>query len=383
MSDNFSTNKISFEGERKTAAIIDLNAIRKNILGIKNRVGENVLICPAVKANAYGHGAVEISKMFEKEKLANYLGVATVEEGIELRNAGIKLPILLFGVTFKDQLNLSIKNDLTLAVVNMQTLMETVEIAKKLNKRATIHLKVDTGMGRIGCKPSEALNIVKNACNYKDFVYLEGVFTHFPKSDEKDKTFSYRQIEIFKSLKEEIENENIHIPIYHMANSGAILDLKESYFNMVRPGVMTYGYYPSDETTESIKLYPSMQVRTEIAFIKKVERGTPISYGGIYVAQTDRYIASLPIGYADGINRLLSNKHNVLINGKQYKIAGRICMDQIMVDLYDDFYDVGTQVIIFGYDTITASDVAREVGTIPYEVTCWISKRVKRYFINN
>ncbi|HPB48527.1 MAG TPA: alanine racemase, partial [Exilispira sp.] len=350
---------------------------------IKNKVGENVLICPAVKANAYGHGAVEISKMFEREKLANYLGVATVEEGVELRNAGIKLPILLFGVTFKDQLNLSIKNDLTLAVVNMQTLMETVEIAKKMNKRATIHLKVDTGMGRIGCKPSEALNIVKNAYNYKDFVYLEGLFTHFPKSDEKDKTFSYKQIEIFKSLKQQIEKENIHIPIYHMANSGAILDLKESYFDMVRPGVMAYGYYPSDETTESIKLYPSMQVRTEIAFIKKVESGTPISYGGIYVAQTDRYIASLPIGYADGINRLLSNKHNVLINGKQYKIAGRICMDQIMVDLCDDFYDVGTQVIIFGYDTITASDVAREVGTIPYEVTCWISKRVKRYYINN
>ncbi|HNV43505.1 MAG TPA: alanine racemase [Exilispira sp.] len=383
MSDNFSKNKISFEGERKTAAIIDLNAIRKNITGIKNKVGENVLICPAVKANAYGHGAVEISKMFEKEKLANYLGVATVEEGVELRNAGIKLPILLFGVTFKDQLNLSIKNDLTLAVVNMQTLMETVEIAKKMNKRATIHLKVDTGMGRIGCKPSEALNIVKNAYNYKDFVYLEGLFTHFPKSDEKDKTFSYKQIEIFKSLKQQIEKENIHIPIYHMANSGAILDLKESYFDMVRPGVMAYGYYPSDETTESIKLYPSMQVRTEIAFIKKVESGTSISYGGIYVAQTDRYIASLPIGYADGINRLLSNKHNVLINGKQYKIAGRICMDQIMVDLCDDFYDVGTQVIIFGYDTITASDVAREVETIPYEVTCWISKRVKRYYINN
>ncbi len=373
---------VSFEGERKTAAIINLNSIRKNILGIKQKIGRNIKICPAVKADGYGHGAVVISKMFESEGLADYLGVATVEEGIELRDNGIKLPILLFGVTFKDQLYKAIKNNLTLTIVSVKTLEQTIECCRKYNFNAKIHIKVDTGMGRIGTNLEEALEIVKIAYN-SDYIDLEGVYTHFPKSDEKDKTFSINQISKFKKLKKEIEESDIHISIYHMANSGAILDLPDSYFNMVRPGVMTYGYYPSNETSESIKLYPSMKLRSEIAFIKRIKKGTPISYGGTFVAPYDCYIATVPIGYADGLNRLLSNKHKVIINGKLYQIAGRICMDQTMIDLKDDFYDIGTEVTFFGFDTITASDVALELSTIPYEVTCWISKRVKRYYIDS
>jgi len=375
-------NKISFENERKTAAIINLNNIRKNLKGIRQKVGDKVKICPAVKADAYGHGAVAISKMIENEKLAEYLGVATVEEGIELRENGINLPILLFGVTFKDQLQKAIENNLTLTIVSLKTLEDTINISQKLNKKAKIHIKVDTGMGRIGATASESIEIIKNAYKSENII-LEGVFTHFPKSDEKDKSFSLNQIEIFKKLKKDVENLNINIPLFHMANSGAILDLPSSYFDMVRPGVMTYGYYPSKETSESIKIYPSMKLRTEIAFIKKVKKGTPISYGGTFIAPKDCYIATVPIGYADGLNRQLSNRHDVIIDNKTYKIAGRVCMDQTMIYLEDDFYDIGTEVVFFDFDKITVSTVAEELSTIPYEVTCWISKRVKRYYIDN
>ena len=373
--------KLNFEGERKTAAIINLNNIRKNLIGIKNKVGPNVKICPAVKADAYGHGAVKISKMLEEEKLADYLGVATIEEGLELRENNIKLPILLFGVTFVDQILKAIENNLTLTVVSLKSLEDVIAICQKNNKKAKIHVKVDTGMGRIGSNETETLEIIKKA-NISSNIILEGVFTHFPKSDEKDKAFSLNQIEKFKELKNKVEELNIHIPLYHMANSGAILDLPSSYFNMVRPGVMLYGYYPSNETTESIKIYPSMMLRTEIAFIKRVKKGTPISYGGTFIADKDCYIATVPIGYADGLNRKLSNNHEVIINDKKYKIAGRVCMDQTMINLEDDFYDIGTEVIFFGFDKITASTVAQELSTIPYEVTCWISKRVKRYYID-
>ena len=375
-------NKISFENERKSAAIINLNNIRKNLKGIREKVGDKVKICPAVKADAYGHGAVAISKMIENEKLAEYLGVATVEEGIELRENGINLPILLFGVTFKDQLQKAIENNLTLTIVSLKTLEDTINISQKLNKKAKIHIKVDTGMGRIGATASESIEIIKNAYKSENII-LEGVFTHFPKSDEKDKSFSLNQIEIFKKLKKDVENLNINIPLFHMANSGAILDLPSSYFDMVRPGVMTYGYYPSKETSESIKIYPSMKLRTEIAFIKKVKKGTPISYGGTFIAPKDCYIATVPIGYADGLNRQLSNRHDVIIDNKTYKIAGRVCMDQTMIYLEDDFYDIGTEVVFFDFDKITVSTVAEELSTIPYEVTCWISKRVKRYYIDN
>ncbi|MEJ5274245.1 MAG: alanine racemase, partial [Spirochaetota bacterium] len=295
---------------------------------------------------------------------------------------GINLPILLFGVTFKDQLQKAIENNLTLTIVSLKTLEDTINISQKLNKKAKIHIKVDTGMGRIGATASESIEIIKNAYKSENII-LEGVFTHFPKSDEKDKSFSLNQIEIFKKLKKDVENLNINIPLFHMANSGAILDLPSSYFDMVRPGVMTYGYYPSKETSESIKIYPSMKLRTEIAFIKKVKKGTPISYGGIFIAPKDCYIATVPIGYADGLNRQLSNRHDVIIDNKTYKIAGRVCMDQTMIYLEDDFYDIGTEVVFFDFDKITISTVAEELSTIPYEVTCWISKRVKRYYIDN
>jgi len=374
-------NLVSFESERKTAAIINLNSIRRNLIGIRKKIGKKVKICPAVKADGYGHGAIVISKMIEKESLADYLGVATVEEGIELRENGIKLPILLFGVTFKDQILKAIKNNLTLTIVSLQTLHEAIEICQKYNINSKIHIKVDTGMGRIGAFPDEVIEIAKKAVS-SDYITLEGVFTHFPKSDEKDKSFSKMQIDTFSKIKKIIENEGIMIPLYHMANSGAILDLPESYFDMVRPGVMMYGYYPSNETSESIEIFPSMKLRTEIAFIKRVKKGTPISYGGTFIATEDCYVATAPIGYADGLNRQLSNKHNVIINSKIYRIAGRICMDQTMINLENDFYDVGTEVVFFDFDKITATTVANELSTIPYEVTCWISKRVKRYYID-
>jgi|YNPMSStandDraft_2_1061718.scaffolds.fasta_scaffold00885_3 alanine racemase len=372
---------IDLRGFRRTHALIDLNAIKENIIGIKNKVG-NRMICPAVKADGYGHGSVAIARMLENENLVHYFGVATVNEGIELRENGIKMPILLLGLIMPDEVLDALKYDLTITIAYKSLIQNILNACYILNKKCKIHIKVDTGMGRIGCKPEEVIEIAKEVLKYKDYLYLEGLFTHFPESDSKIKDFSYHQIKIFNEIINELKTNNITIPIKHMANSGAILDLPESYFDMVRPGIMTYGYYPSDETSESIKIKPSMSLKSQIIFIKRVKKNTPISYGRTYYTKKDSYIATIPAGYADGINRLLSNNHNVLINGKFYPIAGRICMDQFCVDLGDDFYDIGTDVFVFDNRNFTASDLARKLKTIPYEITCWISKRVKRYYIN-
>ncbi|MCX8059342.1 MAG: alanine racemase [Spirochaetes bacterium] len=374
----FGNNSLS--GFRRTHALIDLNAIKHNIIGIKEKVG-NRMICPAVKADGYGHGAVEISRFLERENLADYFGVATVLEGIELRDAGIKKPILLLGLIMPDEVYDAVKYNLTITVAYKQKLEEILHACHILKKKAKIHIKVDTGMGRIGCKPEEVLEIASTIKNYPDLLILEGLFTHFPESDSKNKEFSYYQIKLFNEIIENLKKNNIEIPIKHMANSGAILDLPESYFDMVRPGVMTYGYYPSDETTESIKIKPSMSLKSQIIFIKRVKKGTTISYGRTYTVSKDSFIATVPAGYADGINRLLSNNHSVIINEKKYPIAGRVCMDQFCVDLGDDFYGIGTDVFIFDTKHFTASDMARKLKTIPYEVTCWVSKRVKRYYL--
>jgi alanine racemase len=371
---------IQLKGKRRTAALVDLGAIKQNILGIKAKVGGSIKICPVVKADAYGHGAVAVSKRIQEEKLADYLGISTVEEGRKLRRAGIRLPLLLLGLIMPDEAKQAAEHSLTITVCEKNLIDAASQAARDLNKKLKVQIKIDTGMGRIGCQPEETLDLATYVRSKKN-LKLEGIFSHFPVSDIKDKTFSLHQIETFKKVSLELEKNGFHYLLKHLANSAAILNLPQSYFDMVRPGIMIYGHYPSDEICESIKIRPAMTLRSEIIFIKRVKKGTSLSYGRTYTTAKDSYIATVPAGYADGMNRLLSNNHEVIICGRLYPLVGRVTMDQILVDLGDDFHPVGTEVIIFGQEIVTASDVARTLNTIPYEVICAVSKMVKRYYI--
>lgn len=236
-------------------------------------------------------------------------------------------------------------------------------------------------MGRIGCMPNEALEIGKRI-SVLPGVILEGIFTHCPVPDDPESEFTRNQINIFKSLIIEFEKNKLDVKYRHMANSAAILNYKESMFNMVRPGIMAYGYRPSRNCNSSVKLIPSMTFKSCIVFIKRVKKDTPLSYGLTYKTGSDTNIATIPAGYGDGYSRFLSNKACVIISGKMYWVAGRVCMDQILVDLGNDEYPVGTEVVLFGKDKVTAETIAELIGTIPYEVTCGISKRVQKVYIS-
>ena len=368
---------MAFKGKRKTAAIVNLKNIENNLKHIKKTIGEKK-ICAIVKADAYGHGAVVVSEYLLKSGMVDYFGVATVEDGLELRNAGIKTPILLLGVTFSDQFELSIKNDLTVTVSSAEDIINLNKAAGSLNKKGLFHLITDTGMGRIGVKPEDYQKAVL-AVLKSDKLIFEGIFSHF--SDSSNTKYSEMQIEKFKTAVDYFERVSEKKLLKHMANSGAILNLPESYFDMVRPGIILYGYKPYDNYKKSGFFSPGMTFRTEISFVKYVKKGTVISYGADTLTEEDCYIATIPVGYADGISRSLSGKMKLKINNKFYNQIGKITMDQIMINLGDDSYKPGTEVIIFDTDSYTADDYADLMHTIPYEVTCNVSKRVVRYYI--
>ena len=368
---------MTFNGKRKTAAIINLRNIENNLKQIKQAAGEKK-ICAIVKADAYGHGAVIVSEHLLKSGLVDYFGVATVEEGIELRTAGIKTPILFLGVTFSDQFELSIKHDLTITVSSTDDIIKLNKLAEALKKQAKFHLITDTGMGRIGVKPEDFQSVTKAVFN-SEMLIFEGLFSHF--SDSSNKAYSELQTEKFKTAADYFEKELGKKLLKHMANSGAILNMPDSHFDMVRPGIILYGYKPYDNYINAEFFKPAMTFRTEISFIKEVKKGTVISYGANTVTDEDCCIATIPVGYADGISRSLSGKMKVRINNKSYKQIGKITMDQIMINLEQDFYEQGTEVIIFDDETYTADDFADLAETIPYEITCNVSKRVERYYI--
>ena len=366
---------------KKTHIEIDLNAIKQNILAIKERVDQKKILL-AVKADGYGHGAVKVSRMVEENKLCDTLGVSSPQEGIELREAGIKLPILILGLILPDRdvINTILNYDLEQTVADLRLSREISLAAKERKKKAVLHLKIDTGMGRIGCPPGEAIEIGK-AIYELDNVQLKGIFSHFPVSDDPDSDFTRKQIEKYKSIITEFERIGINIPLKHMANSAGILNYKESIFNMVRPGLIAYGYRPSKNCDSNIKLIPSMSLKSYIIFFKRVKKDAALSYGLTYKTGSDTNIATIPVGYGDGYSRFLSNKGKVIINNKLYPVAGRVCMDQILIDLGNDVYPLGEEVILFGNNIITAENIAELIGTIPYEVTCAISKRVQRVYL--
>ncbi|MCR4439812.1 MAG: alanine racemase [bacterium] len=363
---------------RPTCAVIDLGAIAYNLGQIRAKVAP-ARIMAVVKANAYGHGALEVATTALASG-ASYLGVALVEEGMELRAGGVKAPILVFGGTVPEQAPLFVENDLTATVYTLQAAEALAGVARRLGKTATVHVKIDTGMGRVGVAWDEALSFLR-WLTAQPGLRVEGVYTHLATSDEKDKAFAELQLARFRQVVDGVEAMGLRL-IKHAANSGAILDMPESYFDMVRPGVMMYGYYPSPHTSQSVPLRPAMTFKTRVLLVKKVARGTSISYGRQFIAPRPTTIATLPVGYADGYNRLLSNRGEVLIRGRRYPVVGRVCMDQIMVDLGPES-DVqpGEEVVLFGRqgdEEVSVYWICEKLGTIPYEVTCWVSARVPR-----
>lgn len=366
---------------RPTHAEVDLSDIQYNVKQIAKRVGPNVRILGVMKANAYGHGLVPVTKAV-LEAGASYIGVAIADEGMELRGH-TQVPILVFSPPFEDSLETYVRFDLDATITSVETAHALNEVARSAGKKARVQIKIDTGMGRIGFMPEVALDAIRAVANL-DSIRIVGVYSHFATSDESNKEFSKRQLGMFRDLVSSIKELGLDDVIFHIANSGAVLDIPDSYFDMVRPGIMTYGYYPSLETSESVDIRPALSLKSSIALIKNVKAGTSISYGRKYFTSKDSRIAVVPIGYGDGFTRLLTGKGFVLIRGKRYPIAGTITMDHVMVDLGSD-YEVqqGDEVVLLGKDgsdSITAWELASKLGTIPYEILCMLNNRVPRIY---
>ncbi len=368
---------------RSTRAIIHTENFRHNIRLVRERIGSRRLICAAVKADAYGHGSVEMSRIAIEEGV-NFLAVATVGEGVKLRENGILHPVLLLTLTHPDEFEIIIKNDIQPLVADAGYVRSLSEEAVSQGKTVAVHLHVDTGMGRIGCPPGEASRLAEFISDLKG-TELAGVSTHFACADSADRSFTESQLKRFKEAIEKIRETGIDPGIVHASNSAGILEYPESWMDMVRPGIMLYGYYPGNETDRSLPLKPVMELKTKIVFIKDVPGGRSLSYGATYTTKESTRVATIPVGYGDGYNRLLSSKGPVVIRGRKYTISGRVCMDQCMIDLGADsnacLYD---DVILFGPGgppSPSAEDIAELTGTIPYEITCSISGRVPRVYI--
>lgn len=365
---------------RPTFAEIDLSAIAFNLRGVRKKVGSGTKIMAVVKANAYGHGIELIAPFVESSGLADHFGVAFPEEGITLRNAGIKKPIHVFTVPFAHQAGWFTEYALEPTVSSATEIAFLERSAVKARKTLSIHLKIDTGMNRIGVKPADLESVV-SALGKTRRLAVQGVFTHFANADEANKQFLMHQLDEFRRQLERLRQLGVDPGLVHCANSASIIDVPDSTFSMVRPGVMMYGYYPSRTTSESIPLKVAMTLKTQVALVKWIGPGESVSYGRRFVTTRRTQIATLPIGYADGYTRLLSGKAEVLIRGKRFPIAGTICMDQLMVDVGSEEVRPGDEAVLIGSQgdqRISAWDLATSLGTIPYEICCAISSRVPR-----
>jgi alanine racemase len=368
----------------QTHARIHLDNIRFNIEGIRQAVGPERKILMAVKANAYGHGAVEVSRLAERSGV-DWLGVATVPEGLELRQAGIRLPILKFSPAFPEEMEAAVTGGMTLAVCERGNIDALDPICRAANTRAAVHLKVETGMGRIGVTVEEAPTLAAYIERDCPGLRLEGIFTHLPVSDAADPAYTRQQIERFKAVVDAIHTAiGRRVSLVHCANSGAVLGHAPGWMDMVRAGIMVYGFYPDPGTPRTIPLKPGLSLITRVSFLKKVPAGTGIGYGRTWLAPQDTWIATISAGYADGFNRLFSNRGRVLIDGRSYPVVGRVCMDQSMVDLGPvTEVQAGDEAVLIGRsgaEEITVDEWAQMLQTIPYEVTCQINARVERVY---
>lgn len=360
---------------------INLSNLDYNLKQIRNLISSKVKVLATVKANAYGHGIVKISKFLENK--VDILGVASLDEAMRLKKEKIKTPILILGNTLIRGLERIVNYDLIATITQKKTAFILNKLAEKKRKKVKVHLKIDTGMGRIGFWHASAIEEIKSISKLKH-IEIEGLFTHLS-SAEKDKRFTRKQLKRFNTLIDKIKKEHISIPFYHAANSMAILHHKESHFNLVRPGLILYGVYPDLKSKRLLDIKPVLSLKAKIVYLKEVEAGRSISYGRKYITKRKSKIATLAIGYADGYTHLLTNKARVLIKGNYARVVGKICMDQTMADVSRiKGVKIGDEATLIGKDKnriITVEELAKLVGTIPYEILCWISERVKRRYI--
>ena len=369
-------------------AEIDLDAMTYNLEHIKKNLAPGTQVIAVLKADGYGHGAVPLARRIQKDPEIWGIAVATVEEGEELRNAGITKPILILGYTYQEDYQKIAKLDFRPAVFKLSMAKELSKAALEAGKTLKIHIKIDTGMTRIGYRDvkkdvPEILEISK-----LPGLEIEGIFTHFARADEADKTPALVQYEKFQGFIRALEQEGLHIPMKHCSNSAGIIRMQEANLDAVRAGIILYGLYPSKEVErEPVPLKPLMSLRSHIAYIKTVEPGVEISYGGIFTTVRETRVATIPVGYADGYPRGLSNKGSVLIRGKRAPILGRVCMDQFMVDVTDipeaEELDQVTLLGKDGEDCITMEELGELSGRFNYEFACCISKRVPRVYLES
>ena len=366
-------------------AKIDMDAAAYNMEQMKKRIGGGARLIAVVKTDAYGHGAVPLAEVFEKLDYVWGYAVASLDEGMILRKHGIKKPILVLGCVFPDQYDDMVRNDIRAAVYMEEMALGMAEAAKKAGKKSYIHIKTDTGMGRIGFPVSEeSADIIERISKLED-IKIEGMFTHFAKADETDKTYTYDQHRKFMWMKEQMEKRGVEIPYYDCDNSAGIIDFPDMKHDLARAGISTYGMYPSEEVNQNaVDLKPVLSLVSHVIFVKTVEPGTSISYGGTFVAPEKMRVATIPVGYGDGYPRSLSNKGTVLIHGKRARILGRVCMDQFMVDVTDipdvKFMD---QAVLIGEDQgdrITVEELAGLSGRFNYEFVCCLGKRIPRVY---
>ena len=369
---------------RLSYALIDISNLKYNFLNIRKKI-KDTRIMAIVKADAYGHGVIEVVKALNSlPEKPEYYGVAILEEAIELRRNYVTQPVLIFYPVIENDSELFSKYDLISSVFNEKHL----SILKKANhikgRKIKVHVKVETGMHRLGIDYREAFSFIKKLSRNQNFI-IDGIYTHFANSDEKDKSYACLQLNRFNEVLDELKNAGINYGLAHAANSGAILDMPEAYFDMVRPGILMFGYYPSEDTSESIPLKPVMSLISYIESIKQIDKNESISYGRKYFTKKTTNIISVPIGYADGYTRGLSNKSRAIINGKYFPQVGNVTMDRIMFDIVNESCKIGDEVILLGQEKksnlqFSAWDWCKLVNTIPYEVMCGISKRIPRIY---
>jgi len=374
------TNKIN----RPTWVEIDLDHLKNNIEEVRRVTDKNALVTAVVKADAYGHGALRVIDTL-LDNGADRLAVASLNEALEIRKKYPKVQILILGYTPDELIEKVIVNNIIQTVYSEEQVAYISETAKKLKKEAIVHIKIDTGMRRLGFNWEDYSKII--SIFEFDHINFEGIYTHFAKADEKDKAFTIKQFNRFNLVVNELEKNKIKVPIKHVSNSAAIIDLPEFSYDMVRAGIMLYGVYPSQEVgRDNVNLKPVMTFKTRVGHVKYIDEDEGVSYGLIYKADRHMKVATLPVGYADGYSRLLTEKAEVLIKSSRREVIGRICMDQLMIDLGKSKAQVGDEVVLFGYndkEELSVDEVAKWLNTINYEVLCMISRRVPRVYIKS
>lgn len=371
-------------------AEVDLGAIAFNIESIKKNISKNTKIIAVIKADGYGHGALRIARMLEGESRVWGYAVAASSEALELKGGGIKKPVFILGYAFRPDYDELVKNDVRLTVFTLEMADELSKAAKRAGKSCKIHIKIDTGMARIGMQPdAESIGIIRRIAELEN-VEIEGIFTHFARADEKDKSKAHEQLDKFKSFIKRLEEETgIKVPMKHCSNSAGIIEIPEAGMDAVRAGIMLYGLWPSEDVREgaNVELRPALTLKAGVVYIKTVPEGQEISYGGTFTTNRKTRIATIAAGYGDGYPRSLSNKGYVLINGQRAPILGRVCMDQFMVDITDITGEVkmGDMITLIGKDgedEITMEMLGALSGRFNYELACDLGKRIPRVHID-